>query len=86
MSQRDVAFALELVARTMGERAEVMREDYGSAVTPGTLEDLASELVRMATMLNAAPVQSCEPTVDVWGEHNGCVAHPLGGWDCVAEV
>lgn len=85
MSQRDVALALELVARALGSRMSNDPEE-SREVSMFTLEDVARELTEYAETLKAAPVQSCEPTTNVWGEHNGCVAHPFGGWDCVAEV
>lgn len=85
MSQRDVAFALELVARALKDRAEVVRE-YHNELTPADLVDVSDDILRMVATLKAAPVRPCEPDIDVWGDHNGCVAHPLGGWDCVAQV
>jgi hypothetical protein len=79
MSQRDVAFALELVARALGGRMSNDPEE-SRGVDLFTLEDVAAELNEYAATLKAAPIQ-----VGLWCESHGddpCVFHPLGGPDC----
>lgn len=79
MSQRDVAFALELVARALGSRMSNDPEE-SREVSVFTLEDVARELTEYAATLKAAPVYSYG-----WCERHGdgpCVNHPLGGPDC----
>lgn len=85
MNQKDVAFALGLVARALSGRIDTDPE-ASNDISLYTLEDVARELTEYAGKLKAAPVQSCAHSVDHWGEPGPCIAHPLGGPDCVAKV
>lgn len=70
MSQKDVAFALELVARALNETSETDTSMF-----------VASRLIDFAGILNAAPVSDgfvrCASVDD-----GPCTYHPLGGPDC----
>lgn len=79
MSQRDVAFALELVARALGDRMSNDPEESRD-VSLFTLEDVARELTEYAATLKAAPEQVGPWCVSVDGGQ--CTFHPLGGPDC----
>lgn len=80
MSQRDVAFALELVARVLEQRWSNDPEDNEN-VTNYTLDTIAGEIRVMAETLKAAPVSDdfvrCASVDD-----GPCIYHPLGGPDC----
>lgn len=80
MSQRDVAFALELMARALGDRMSNDPEESRD-VSMFTLEDVARELTEYAEILKAAPVSDgfvwCASVDD-----GPCIFHPLGGPDC----
>jgi hypothetical protein len=86
MSQKDVAFALELVARVMEGR---VTSEPGSdeTVTNYTLNDVAYELRTMGEKLRDAPVSVDSMCAWVEGSYRGerghCLYHPLGGFDCV---
>lgn len=79
MSQRDVAFALELVARALGDRMGNDPEE-SRRVDLFTLEDVARELTEYAETLNAAPEPVGPWCVSV--DEGPCTFHPLGGPDC----
>lgn len=80
MSQRDVAFALELVARALGGRMSNDPEE-SREVSLFTLEDVAKELNEYAEKLKAAPVYPGSIWCESWDD-GPCVNHPLGGPDC----
>ena len=86
MSQKDVAFALELVARVLEQRWSTDPED-SDEVTNYTLNDVAYELRAMGEKLRDAPVSldgSCAWAEGSYrGERGQCLYHPLGGLDCV---
>jgi hypothetical protein len=80
MSQRDVAFALELVARVLEQRWSTDPEDDEN-VTNYTLDSIAGEIRLMAETLKAAPVSDGFVWCEKYDERP-CTYHPLGGPDC----
>ncbi len=84
MDQKEVAFALKLVAEVMKRRWSTDPED-SDACSLYTLDTIGDELVGMADKLEAAPAQpmseGCEHPDDRWSGTR-CVYHPFGGPDC----
>lgn len=84
MDQKEVAFALKLVAEVMKRQRSTDPED-SDACSLSTLCEVSDELVGMADKLDAAPTQPpsewCEEPDDRWSGTR-CVYHPFGGPDC----
>lgn len=82
MSNKDVAFALELVARVLEQRWSTDPGD-SEEVTNYTLNDVAYELRAMGEKLRDAPEQSSGSGIAC--QRTGaepCLYHPLGGPSC----